>query len=112
MKTIALACLTALCTLVSQLAGAESSHLAFASDFPGWNIVLERIEGDDVSVHQDLRDTKGDWFYWYFAVRGAAGRELTFHFTQSRAIGPLGPGISRDQGATWTWLAKRDSPNS
>jgi hypothetical protein len=73
MKTIALAWLTALCTLVSLLAGAESSHLAFASDFPGGNIVLERIEGDDVSVHQDLRDTKGDWFYWYFASYVAEG---------------------------------------
>jgi hypothetical protein len=86
--------------------------VTIASDFPGGNIVLEKSEGDDVHVHQDLRDTKGDWFYWYFAVRGAAGRELTFHFTQSRAIGPLGPGISRDKGATWTWLGKRDSANS
>jgi arylsulfatase A-like enzyme len=96
----------------SQAPNPAAKQATLASDFPGGNIVLEKTEGDNVFVHQDLRDTKGDWFYWYFAVRGAAGRELTFHFTQSRAIGPLGPGISRDQGATWTWLGKRDSPNS
>jgi hypothetical protein len=83
-----------------------------AADFPGGNIVLEKIDGDDVYVHQDLRDTQGDWFYWYFAVRGAAGRALRFHFTQSRAIGPLGPGVSRDGGRTWQWLGARESPTS
>jgi len=74
------------------------------SDFPGGNIVFERMEGDDVFLHQDLRDTNGDWFYWYFAVTGAQGRELTFHFTQSRALGVLGPGVSTDGGVTWRWL--------
>jgi hypothetical protein len=82
------------------------------SDFPGGNIVVEKIEGDDVFVHQDLRDTRGDWFYWAFAMRGAEGRELTFHFTQSKALGLLGPGISRDQGRTWSWLGKSASNTS
>ncbi len=91
---------------------APGAEVRIASDFPGGNIVIERIEGDDVFVHQDLRDTKGDWFYWYFAVRGAQGRELTFHFTRSRAIGPLGPGVSRDGGRSWAWLGRRGSPTS
>ena len=39
------------------------------ADFPGGNIVLDRIEGDTVLLHQDLRDTEGDWFYWYFRER-------------------------------------------
>jgi hypothetical protein len=93
-------------------AEAPAGQVSITSDFPGGNIVVERIEGDDVYVHQDLRDTKGDWFYWYFAVRGAQGRELTFHFTQSNAVGLLGPGISRDSGLTWSWLGQADSPTS
>ena len=49
--------------------------------FPGGNVIVDKIDGDAVSLHQDLRDTAGDWFYWQFRVRGAEGRTLTFQFT-------------------------------
>ena len=74
------------------------------ADFPGGNIVVERIEGDDVWVHQEQRDTPRFWFFWNLRVRGAAGRTLTFHFTQGNVFGPRGPAISRDGGRTWKWL--------
>jgi hypothetical protein len=73
-------------------------------DFPGGNIVVDGISGDVVDLHQDLRDTPIAWFYWYFRVRGAAGRTLTFRFTQSDAIGVRGPAVSTDGGAHWAWL--------
>jgi len=73
-------------------------------DFPGGNIVVERIEGDTIYIRQGLRDTEGDWFYWYFRTRGAAGRRIRFQFTGSDVIGILGPAVSTDGGATWTWL--------
>ena len=72
--------------------------------FPGGNIVFDRIEGDDVYLRQDLRDTEGHWFYWYFRVRGAASRTLTFHFTSGSVIGVRGPSVSLDGGRTWNWL--------
>ena len=43
------------------------------SSFTGGNIVLDRIENDIVYLERDIRDTKGDWFYWAFCVEGAAG---------------------------------------
>ena len=102
--------------LVAVFAGISIANLLRAdppvridSDFPGGNIVCERIEGSDVYLHQDLRDTKGSWFYWYFRVRGAQGRELHFHFTNGGVLGPLGPAASKDGGATWQWLGHRDS---
>jgi len=73
---------------------------------PGGNIVVDGIDGDVVSVHQDLRDTAGDWFYWMFRVRGAQGKTLTFQFTKGNVIGILGPAMSADEGLTWTWLGK------
>jgi len=73
-------------------------------DFPGGNILVDRIEGDTISVHQDVRDTEGDWFYWYLRVRGAAGREITVRFTGSDVIGVHGPAVSLDGGWTWRWL--------
>jgi len=75
--------------------------------FHGGNIVVERIEGDRVDLHQDLRDTEGSWFYWYFRVRGAAQRSFTFHFTQGDVIGVRGPAVSSDGGKTWQWLGTK-----
>lgn len=80
------------------------SMIMIDCDFPGGNIIAERIDGDDVFVRQDLRDTDRDWFYWYFRVRGAAGRTVRFHFTGSNVIGTRGPGMSEDGGVTWRWL--------
>jgi hypothetical protein len=74
------------------------------ADFPGGNVVVDKIEGDTVFLHQDLRDTAGDWFYWCFRVCGAAGRTLTFQFTKSNVIGVRGPAVSSDGGQTWSWL--------
>lgn len=78
--------------------------LTIDCDFPGGNIILERIEDNNVYVHQDIRDTQGDWFYWYFRVQGAHQRTLRFHFTKSNVIGTRGPGVSEDGGQTWYWL--------
>jgi len=72
--------------------------------FPGGNIVINRIQHDRIELSQDLRDTKGWWFYWCFRVRGAGGRTLTFDFTDRKVIGVRGPAVSRDQGQTWQWL--------
>jgi hypothetical protein len=81
-----------------------AGKLAIDCDFPGGNIVVERVEGDDVYVHQDLRDTAGWWFYWCFRLRGAAGRTLRFHFTNKNVFAARGPCVSPDGGKTWTWL--------
>jgi hypothetical protein len=101
-------CMAMIVLLAAVRVGAEDDptpgRLTVDADFPGGNVVVERIEGDDVYLHQDLRDTQGDWFWWYFRVRGAAGRTLTFHFTKSNVIGVRGPAVSADGGATWDWL--------
>ncbi|MBQ9893331.1 MAG: hypothetical protein IJM35_09295 [Bacteroidales bacterium] len=70
---------------------------------PAGNIEFERVSNDTVFVHQELRDTQGDWFYWAFRIRGAQGRTLTFVFTQSRAVGVRGPVVSLDRGKTFEY---------
>ncbi len=77
---------------------------AIDADYPGGNIILERIEGDTVYLRQDLRDTEGWWFYWNFRVRGVTGRTLRFVFTNKNPIGVRGPAVSTDAGRTWAWL--------
>ena len=77
------------------------------ANYPGGNIVVEGVDGNDVTVHQDLRDTKGWWFYWGFRVRGSAGRRLTVRFTNRDVIGPRGPAVSADDGRSWSWLGRK-----
>ena len=73
-------------------------------DFPGGNVLFDGIEGDTVRVRQDQRDTREyTWFYWYFGVRGAAGRRLRFEFSDA-VVGVCGPGVSLDGGWSWRWL--------
>jgi hypothetical protein len=87
-----------------RLLAPAATPLQIDAEFPGGNIVVDFVEGDHVRLHQDLRDTDGDWFYWAFRVRGAAGRTVTFTFTGSNPIGARGPAVSLDAGATWRWL--------
>src|SRR5262249_28983730 len=91
--------LTAACLVLFFITPCQAADaLQLDADFPGGNIVLENVKSDDVYFHQDLRDTSGDWFYWYFRVRGSQGRTLTFHFTKGNPVGVLGPAVSTDAG--------------
>jgi hypothetical protein len=77
------------------------------ADYPGGNIILEKIEGDTITLRQDIRDTRGWWFYWNFRVKGAAGRTMTIRFTDRNPIGVRGPAMSADKGLTWKWLGRK-----
>ncbi len=83
---------------------AGSAQMTVDANYPGGNIVVERMDGDTVHLSPDLRDTQGWWFYWNFRVRGAQGRTLTFRFSGNDPIGVRGPAVSTDKGRTWSWL--------
>ncbi len=91
-----------LCLAAASAQAAEGFRVD--ADFPGGNAIIEKVEGDEVVLRQDLRDTAGHWFWWHFRVRGAAGRTLTFRFTNGNVIGVRGPAVSTDGGRTWAWL--------
>jgi len=78
--------------------------LIIDADIPAGNILLEGIEGDEVRLRVDPRDTEGFWFYWCFRVRGAGGRRLRFRFADGPAFSIRGPARSLDRGQTWQWL--------
>jgi hypothetical protein len=46
------------------------------SNFPGGNIVVEKIDANNIFLHQELRDTPRAWFYWCFRLSGAANGRL------------------------------------
>lgn len=82
----------------------NTEKFAIDRGFPGGNIVVENLATDHVLLHQELRDSHQPWFYWYFRVRGAAGKKIEFRFTQSDAVGVRGPAASGDDGKSWHWL--------
>lgn len=78
-------------------------------DFPGGNILVDELTDTVARIRPDLRDTEGNWFYWCFRVKGAAGKTLRFEFTQQSPVGARGPAISRDAGLTWQWLGRDET---
>ena len=81
----------------------NSQQMNIYSDFPGGNLLIDKIKGDTIWVRPDMRDTEGDWFYWYFAVSNAEGRKLTFVFNKPNQFTIMGTSISMDGAKTWQW---------
>ena len=81
-----------------------SQNVNIYSDFPTGNILIEKIKNDSIWVRPDLRDTKGDWFYWCFAVDNAEGKTLSFLLPNLNKLTAKGPAVSYDSGYTWEWL--------
>ena len=71
---------------------------------PGGNVFIEDINGFDIILAKDLRNTACDWFYWAFRAHFDKIGLYHFHFTNGYACGPRGPAVSYDGEATWEWL--------
>ena len=73
--------------------------------FPGANIRVISQTEEEAIVDVDLRDTVGDWFYWCFCVRGAAGQVITFRFPSPHRVGYYGAAVSHNY-LTWQFQYK------
>ena len=62
MRRFAIAWLPGLVVFAAACLAAEPDGISIDAGFPAGNIVVQRIEGDDAFVRQDLRDTSGWWF--------------------------------------------------
>jgi hypothetical protein len=93
----------------------ETVDFFIDTNFPGSNIIVEKVIGDDVYLRQDRRDSGTWWFYWAFHVSCPSKRRLRFHFTDGDVLGVRGPAISIDDGMSWEWLGEesvlRDNGN-
>lgn len=76
--------------------------IEITSDFTGGNINVVDLDGDTVTLKNELRDTEGDWFYWAFCVKGAGGKSITFRFSQNNRVGYYGAAVSHDL-KSWHW---------
>ena len=71
-------------------------------DFLGGNIEVVSVDGNNITLKNEIRDTTEDWFYWAFCVEGAKGKTITFNFEANR-LGWFGPAISTNL-VDWDWL--------
>ena len=76
------------------------------ASFVGGNIRVSFIDGQDVYLEQEMRDTTTWWFYWAFCVEGAQGQMLTFHFINQNVVGYHGPAVSHDN-VEYAWTGSR-----
>lgn len=80
--------------------------LKIDTSFPGGNVFLENIDGFEVLLAKDLRNTTTNWFYWAFRCTFGQPGEYHFRFTNGTACGSRGPAISHDGGFHWEWLGE------
>ncbi len=86
--------------------------IIITSDFPGGNIVVNKISADTVWLKPDLSFTKGDWFYWYFKISGISGKKITFKFDQNNVFAKYGPAYSLNNDFTWKWYGENRTANN
>ena len=113
LKNISYIILLLLTLFVSHQAFSQDNRIIIDVNFPGGNVIVEEnenistlyyeVSGDTVLVRPDLRDTEGNWFYWYFRVTGAAGETLHFQFP-GRHVSSFGPAYLSNKNDSWQWL--------
>jgi len=88
----------------------SGSNINIHKNYPGGNIRLIGINGNDIFLEQEIRDTTLWWFYWGFCIENPPEGEFTFHFTNGDVVGPWGPAFSYDR-IKWDWLYKQHVTN-
>lgn len=73
-------------------------------EIPAGNIKVVSINGHDIELDVERRDTAGDWFYWCFQGKFPEKGIYRFHFVEGSRVGTRGPAVSRDGGKNWSWL--------
>ena len=61
---------TCFAAAVVAVVGVAYAAIEIRSDYPGGNVKVDKIDeaANVVVLRPDLRDTKGNWFYWDFTL--------------------------------------------
>lgn len=71
-------------------------NIVIDKEFEGGNIKIISINGFDVFLEQEIRDTTEWWFYFSFRAKAIKEGTYTFHFCNREVISRFGPAISFD----------------
>lgn len=98
--------------VISPESVAFNNTFTIDADFPGGNIILDKIENNTIFLQPDQRDSSTWWFYWYFRVRSEKDDTIRIHFNGRNPIGTQGPAFSTDDTSTWSWLGPWNAQES
>ncbi len=87
-------------------------NIKVSSDFPGGNIIVNKISGDTVWLEPDLSFTEGKWFYWYFKISNISGKRISFKFSDNNLFAKYGPAYSINNDKTWKWYGENRVENN
>ena len=82
--------------------------MQITTDFPGANAQILCVTDDRVTFCPELRDTKGQWFYWAFCVKGSQGLTVTFDMAPLAFVGRFGAAVSHDL-ENWHWGGRTET---
>jgi len=88
------------------------AQITIDAKFAGGNVIVEQIVGDTVYFKPDLRDTEGEWFYWYFRAISNEPKTWFFKATKPNILTNLGAVYATDGGLTWQWMPKEQHLNA
>ncbi len=88
------------------------NNLKISSDFPGGNIVVNKISEDTVWLEPDLSFTEGKWFYWYFKISNISGKKISFKFSNNDLFAKYSPAYSINNDQTWLWYGENRVENN
>ncbi len=88
------------------------NNIRVSSDFPGGNIIVNKISGDTVWLEPDLSFTEGKWFYWYFKISNISGKRISFKFSDNNLFAKYGPAYSINNDKTWKWYGENRVENN
>ena len=77
------------------------------AQIPGGNIIVKSIDGHQVLLNRELRDTKGNWIYWKCRVVFPSAADYMFRFDDGTCLTSRGPAVSLDKGKSWAWGCPR-----
>ncbi len=90
----------------------SQNNIRISSDFPGGNIIVQKISKDTVWLKPDLSFTEGKWFYWYFKISNISGKRIIFKFEQNNVFTKFGPAYSINNDNTWKWYGENRVVNN
>lgn len=75
--------------------------IQISCDFPGGNIVVRGIRGNQVLLRRDSWSSSWNWYYFYFEAESTGDARYEFRFTCGWSLSTGGVAYSLDEGVTW-----------
>ena len=89
--------------LMAAVLPAAKGEDMISANLPAGNIIVKKIDGKNITLDNDDRDSGQEWFYWKFKAVFPEKGVYRFRFARANKVGPRGACVSTDKGQSWRW---------